>query len=124
MQAPIEIPAEYVVEYNEITDFDKPSIVLFYVDWCGYCRRFMPEYGKLAKKLADKYNFAIINCENPKNIDMVTKYHISGFPTVFMIDKKLDHSFSLYLSSQSTDVLEEELNNYINFRNRMLKNLK
>ncbi len=125
IQAAIEIPAEGIVKYNEITDFEKPVVILFYVDWCGYCRRFMPEFGKIAKKFSDEYTFAVINCDYPENADMIKEFNIMSFPELFLTDKKLEHSFSLNMADiQDLDIMKKELNSYLNFRNRMLKNMK
>ena len=57
LSAPIEIPEKGVVSYEEAEKLDKPMVVMFYVDWCAYCRRFMPTFGEFAAKYKDKYSF-------------------------------------------------------------------
>lgn len=123
LQAPIEIPDEAVITVQEADNYDKPQVTLFYVDWCGYCRKFMPVFGQLAKKYKDKYSFVVVNCDNPENKKLVEEFHIMGFPLLFIIDKKYNHSFSMhYAATAKKEIMEEELNNYIKFREKYLKN--
>ncbi len=118
LQAPIDIPSENLItNYSEITDIDKPAVIMFYVDWCTYCRRFMPIFGKLANEYKDKYNFAVINCDKQENINLINEYHIMGFPSLFIYDKKINHKFSLNMAAGSDiSIMKEELDNYINVR--------
>ena len=117
LSAPIEIPDAGIVQYNEIKDFEKPIVTMFYVDWCTYCRRFMPIFGEVAKKYSNKFTFAVVNCDMPEYMDMVKKYRIMAFPTVQVIDKKYDYSFTLSHSSTAfKQIFKEELMNYYKFR--------
>lgn len=118
----IEIPETGIVPLNEITDIEKPTVTLFYTDWCTFCRRFMPEYGKISKKYSKKYNFSIVNCDNPEYSKTIEKFHILGFPSLFIIDKKLNHNFMLNIASTAdTKVFEEELDNYHKSRSEIIK---
>ena len=122
LQAPIEIPETGIIKYSDDISDEKPMIVMFYVDWCTYCRRFMPVFGELAKKHSDKYNFVVVNCDYPENRKMVEDFHISGFPTLFIIDKKLDHSFTMNMAGTSDkSILKEEMDKYLKFRERVIK---
>ena len=51
LNAPIEIPDTGVMPIQEVNDIEKPQVAMFYVDWCTYCRRFMPTFGEIAKKV-------------------------------------------------------------------------
>ena len=125
LQAPIEIPDAGITTYQEVTDTEKPIVAMFYVDWCGYCRRFMPNFGKIAKKFSKDYNFVVVNCDDANNIPLAKDYHIMGFPTIYMIDKKLDHSFTLSMAgTEDLNIMKEELANYTKFRNRILEKLQ
>ena len=120
--APIEIPADGVVtDFNEVEKSDRPAVIMFYVDWCTYCRRFMPVFGDFAKQYKDNYIFAAINCDKPENIKYVQEYHIMGFPTLYIVDTKINHKFSLSMSATANEtVMKEELNNYLNVRKNFL----
>ncbi len=122
LNAPIEIPDEYVYRINEIENDNKPQVVLFYADWCGYCRRFMPVFGKFAKKYKDKYSFVIVNVDHPENTQMVKKFHIMGFPSLFIVDNEIGHRFSLNMAASGDEsVLTEELENYIKVKQRIIE---
>lgn len=69
---------------------EKPMIVFFYTDWCGFCQRFVPVFDKITKMKKIKSNFAIayVNCEDEKNQKYVQEYDIKGFPTVYVVDEQ------------------------------------
>ena len=74
---------------------EKPTIVLFYADWCGYCVRFMPIYQALSEKYKDSFDFSKVNVEDRKYEKTVRTIGITGFPTVFIIDPKYDNKVLL-----------------------------
>ena len=69
---------------------EKPVIVWFYTDWCGYCQRFAPTFGKVTKDKKIKNNFAVayVNAEYAENQDLVQEYQIQGFPTIYLLNPK------------------------------------
>lgn len=66
---------------------NKPVLTFFYVDWCGYCKRFAPTFHKLSKDrdILKKYEVAYVNCEDAKNEKTVKEFAIQGFPSVFVV---------------------------------------
>ena len=52
------VPSDYKigVTYDEALKSDKPVLALFYVDWCGYCLRFMPKFKTISTIYKDKYS--------------------------------------------------------------------
>ncbi len=120
LNAPIEIPDTGIVKYKDITDFEKPAAVLFYVDWCTYCRRFMPVFGEISKTYKDKYTFSVVNCDYPENRKMVEDFHIMGFPTVYIIDKKYDYTTGINsFATSKKEFLTDELDKYYKLRSRI-----
>lgn len=120
LRAPIEIPVDEIVKYSDVKDFEKPILAMFYVDWCGYCRRYMPTFGEFAKEYADKYTFAIIDCDKPENKAFYKEMGVMGFPTLFIIDKKHDFHFSVNMAgTQEDDIMRSELDRYLNFREKI-----
>lgn len=90
---PTKKPSDYhfgIPYENAVKDKKKPMIVLFYADWCGFCVRFMPIYEELYKNHKNHFNFAKVNIEDKKYEAAVTKYGISAFPTVYMVNTKTD----------------------------------
>ena len=123
LNAPIEIPEGNIISYEEAEKLEKPMVVMFYVDWCTYCRRFMPIFAKYSQKYNKDYTFTVVNCDVPKNFKMITKFNIMGYPTLFVIDKKLDFDFQLnHIVTIDEDVMKNELNKYSKLRTKALKN--
>ena len=122
LEAPIEIPDTGIISIQEAEKIDKPVVALFYVDWCGYCRNFMPVFGEFANKYKNDYSFAAINCDNPQYKNLVEEFHIMGFPSLFIIDNKINHKFSLNMASAAEkSVMKEELDNYLKVRENIIK---
>ena len=66
MNAP-KHPSDYHigVTYEEALEAQQmPILAVFYVDWCGYCMKFMPKFSILSKLYKNKYNFVMINVED------------------------------------------------------------
>lgn len=91
-ETPTKKPSEYKIgmDYKKAVESKKPMLILFYADWCGFCVRFMPIYEKLYKAHKRDFNFVKINVEDSKNSDLVEKYEIKAFPTVFLVNTKED----------------------------------
>lgn len=85
-------PSEYNigVKYEAAVKDKKPMIALFYADWCTYCMRFMPKYKIISEVYRGKYNFVMINIDNPNYKKLVKDYSIDGFPTIYIIDPSID----------------------------------
>lgn len=86
-------PSQYKIgiDYHKAIKGDKPIIVLFYADWCGYCIRFMPTYQTLSKIYKDDYEFSKVNVEDENYKSVVDEAGITGFPTVYIVDPKYDN---------------------------------
>ena len=96
---------------------NKPVLTVFYVDWCTYCKRFMPKLDKIRNINKKDLNVVLLNVEDPENEKISKEYRIAGFPTVYIIDPKYDnrvHIDSGYL--ETVDTLNKEIQRYLNFR--------
>lgn len=117
-----KVPSDYHVgiPYEEALKADKPIIGLFYVDWCGYCLRFMPKFATLSKLYKDDYNFVMLNAEDPTNQELVEDVALSGFPTMYIIDPKYDNRLllnnAIYLDMKK---IRKELDRYLSIRERL-----
>ncbi len=87
------VPSQYPVgiTYQEAVKSDKPMIAIFYVDWCTYCKRFMPKLKLINMIYGEKYNIVKINFDQPENRRMAKDYGIESFPTIYIIDEKYDN---------------------------------
>lgn len=112
-------PSDYKIgiTYEEAIQSDKPAVALFYVDWCGYCLRFMPRYKILSTLYKDKYNFVMINAEAPEHKQLVDDALIAGFPTVYILDPKYDNRVHLTQGLYGDlGLFRKELDRYLRIR--------
>jgi thiol-disulfide isomerase/thioredoxin len=61
---------------------DKPSFIMYYVDWCGHCKRTKPEFEKLIDNYKGKIQLKMIDAEDPSNKNLVMNQDVKGFPTI------------------------------------------
>ena len=65
----------------------KKILILYYTNWCGYCKRFKPEWAKIMeyyKSASDPVECVSIDCE--KNDKVCERDGVKGFPTIRLID--------------------------------------
>ena len=67
---------------NEVISSDKVTIVDFFANWCGPCRKLSPIIEEIEQELSDKVKFAKIDTDN--NIELAQQYKISGIPTLLV----------------------------------------
>lgn len=114
-----EKPSDYKVgiQYDQALESDKPMLALIYVDWCGYCLRFMPKFKVLSMLYGTKYNFVMLNAEDPANRVLVEDVALTGFPTVYIIDPKYDNRILINNAIyQNLPKFKVELNRYLRIR--------
>jgi thiol-disulfide isomerase/thioredoxin len=101
-------------ESDEETKIDKnlPFCVLFYADWCGHCKNFMPIWDSLTESLpSDKINMIKISCVD-KEQQCNAIDDIKGYPTIIYVDIKLKKK--IIFSGQRT---YDSIINFINESN-------
>ena len=63
------------------------TVIDFYADWCGPCKRIKPYFKELEEKYKDKIVFMTVNVDEDE--DMVFKYKVQAMPTfVFLKNGK------------------------------------
>ena len=67
---------------SEVINCNKITIVDFYADWCGPCRKLSPIMEEIEQELSDKVKFTKINTD--ENIEAAKEYQVSGLPTLLM----------------------------------------
>lgn len=61
----------------------KPAMVLFYADWCGYCKAVKPIWEQLDKLSTNALAICKINCTEPRPLSK--QFNIQGYPTIFYV---------------------------------------
>lgn len=122
LQAPIEIPSAEIKQVSGDLNIKKPAAIMFYVDWCAYCRRFMPIFGEAAVKHNKDFDFLVVNCEHPENESLVKAYNIGSFPSIFIKDKDLDFEYQVSnLATINLEAFEKELKKHLKLRSKLKK---
>jgi thiol:disulfide interchange protein len=80
---------------NTAKSQNKPVMVDFYTDWCGWCKKLDSDTYSDSKvqALADK--FVCVKVDGDKDRASVLKYDISGYPTIVFLDntgKEIDRN--------------------------------
>ena len=97
----------------------KPVAVLFYADWCGFCKRFAPTFAELSKDkdLKKKFNFVYVNSDDPNNRGYMQQYQVTGFPTLYLVNPvtvdKAHVSNGLMFQADAYEVLKGQFEGFL-----------
>lgn len=64
----------------------KPTMIMFYAPWCGFCKRMKPDYSTAATELKGQATLAAIDVNRPENSKVRKQYNITGFPTLIYFE--------------------------------------
>ena len=67
---------------SEVVNSDRLTIVDFFANWCGPCRKLSPILEEVEAELGDRVKFTKINTD--ENIDAAKEYQVSGLPTLLV----------------------------------------
>lgn len=67
--------------HENLDNINSSELTYYYMEQCGHCKRFTPEWDKFSKKYSSNKNF---NCSKieAKNVD--SSVEIKGYPTVIL----------------------------------------
>ena len=80
----MEFSLDAVTIYDKIVKNKKLSLVLIYSEGCPHCRKFEPDYIKLAQNYYSVADFYLL----PSKSNFKKKFNIKGVPTMFFFDGK------------------------------------
>lgn len=67
---------------NEVANSDKLTLVDFWAEWCGPCRKLAPMLDELSDEFKEKVKFTKIKAD--ANIQTAQKYSVSGLPCILI----------------------------------------
>ena len=67
---------------DEVLSHTGVTVVDFFANWCGPCRKLAPILEEVESELASKVKFAKINTD--ENLEMAKQYQVSGLPTLMV----------------------------------------
>ena len=71
-------------EIKEKFNNSKVKVYNFNTEWCGWSKRFQPEWEKFTELCNKMTNVTAIDvkCDNEENKELCKKFEVPGFPTV------------------------------------------
>lgn len=73
-------------EYNELLNFDKRTLIVFYAEWCAPCKKMTPFILKMQSDLVD--SVVIIRLNADENETLISEMKISTLPTLLLYKNK------------------------------------
>ena len=91
---------------------DKPTLAFFGTEWCGYCKKFKPEW---AKMMAMKPPFKLMYVDCDKEPEMKELHAIKGFPTIKFLPNGLKNPSGAiqYTGERVSDELIKFVNEHL-----------
>ena len=63
------------------------KLYFFFAEWCGYCKKFKPEWEKLKAESNLGVQLEEVDCTDSNNTPaLATEYNVSGFPTLILVN--------------------------------------
>ena len=59
-----------------------PVVVMFHANWCGHCKKLMPEWIKFEKAYHGKKGINVVKIESDEDKSLVKLHGVNGFPTI------------------------------------------
>ena len=70
-------------EHFQISENDTtPVVVMFHANWCGHCKKLMPEWMKFEKAYHGKKGINVVKIESDEDKSLVKLHGVNGYPTI------------------------------------------
>jgi len=74
---------EFVEMFDEKCKIERPIVIDFSAEWCGWCKKMHPHIQELAKKYSGKIDFYQVNYET--DIELIQAIGIQSYPTLVYV---------------------------------------
>ena len=71
--------------FENLINDSQPVLVDFFATWCGPCKSFLPVLSEVSNELKGKVK--VIKIDIDKNLDLATRYKITGVPTLMLFSE-------------------------------------
>lgn len=88
-------------ELEAFSNEAQPVFVIFYAEWCGHCKRTMPEFQQLMDSYKGNVKVMAIDAEAKENEELVKAQRIEGFPTIRLYPTGLSGEYSEYTGGRT-----------------------
>lgn len=88
-----------------VLDSDKLSIVDFWAEWCGPCRRVGPIIDELHEEFVETVNIGKVNVDHNQEISL--KYGVRSIPTILFI--KNGEVVDKHVGTATKDYLKQKI---------------
>ena len=65
-------------------------LVVFYTEWCGWCKKFAPDAELLATQLKGYVNVGVV--DGAMYPDLKNKFNVKSYPTIYIINGHYDQT--------------------------------
>ncbi len=79
----------FAMNFDEAKIKGKPVVIMFHQHGCSACRKFSPQFDKIASKFSDKFSFIK---EDVKYSDIGKTLNFQTVPAIFIVDPKTMNS--------------------------------
>lgn len=79
---PQPTPQRHPSEVESVVGQNKPTLVLFYANWCGHSKNMLGDWKKAKENLLQSGQFDVLDFSQEEHGQEMAKHGIQGFPAV------------------------------------------
>lgn len=101
-----------------VLNSDKTSFVKFYADWCGHCKKMLPEWEKLADSYADVDDVQIVKINSDISRSIGKRYNVDAYPSLKLFRADALSDPIDYTGQRDFDYLANFLSNSVGIKGK------